>query len=73
MSFLQPTAPEVCWSSAWEQDGTIPSKSCYCADLHLLKDLFVVVVFVFLKERKVALSLQSHNNFTSSITLILVR
>lgn len=40
MSFLQPTAPEVCWSSAWKQDGAIPRKSCYCAELHLLKDLF---------------------------------
>lgn len=53
--FLQPTAPQVCWSSAWKQDGNTPRKSCYCTELHLLKHLF----WGFLKGEKVALSVQA--------------
>lgn len=64
MSFLQPTAPEVCWSSAWKQDGAIPRKSCYCAELHLLKDLFGF----FLKGEKVALSVEA----TTLLLLVLL-
>lgn len=42
MSFLQPTAPEDWWCSAWKQGGATPRKSCYCAQLHLSKDLLAL-------------------------------
>lgn len=67
MSFLGPTAPEVCWSSAWKQDRATPRKSCYCAELPWIKDLLG-----FLKEEKVAFSVQATTFVTTCITLILM-